>query len=510
MKEMNSASPNELAKRFSFIRMLIVYIAICGVGITVLLINLNGLIRSHDKTLTGDICSLVTEKMNNSINYMTNSVENMAAVLTAEDHYDLQNLYNTISRDKKGTGYVSIGVIDENNKIYASDIELAEFEKWDLLETAKLADPVSISAPYRSGEVGEPVFSMFTHFSYAGGKIGYLFLTYPLKEIQNIAYTESLTEDAEIWLMEAASDNIIQCAGSNKYAIGSWNNALLSIRQQIDSAYQDDYSKWKSLMSAGEDSANISYKINGVTYTQVYSKIDFMHGWYVVVRIPSQALSSAIQQFRESVIIFMTILLITTVIMFILFHRHEAEEKRVLENLSVLDPLTSVMNRRAFDFTAEQYFGKSLKNEASLLFFDVDYFKQVNDRFGHEAGDRILKGFSAALREIFGNEGYISRYGGDEFVVLLKNGDVERISTQLKNLQKKAGEVKPADDSAVCGDFKLTFSCGAAVFPKDASDLKSLESCADSALYIVKKKGRNDFGWFKNSDTTERSEEVKE
>ena len=499
MNSKNANSPIEVGKSVPLIRTLMVYLVICGIGIVVLLLSFDGLIRSHDKQLTGDICGLVTEKMNYSISYMTNSVENMAAVLSAENHSDLQNLYDTLSHDKNGTGYVSIGIIDENQKIYASPTELAEFEKWGLLDVAKLADPVSISAPYRSGETGQPVFTMFADYTYGKGKSGYLFLTYPLQEIQNIAYTESLSEEAEIWLMEAVSDNIIQCAGSSKYSIGSWSNALLSIRQEIDKEYQDDYEIWKNKMSADQRSANITYNIKGVTYSQVYSKIDFMHGWYVVVRIPSNALSSAIQQFRERVLIFLIILFIATFIMFILLHRREAQEKKVLENLSIHDPLTSVMNRRAFDFTAEQFLGKSLKNEASLLFMDVDYFKQVNDRFGHEAGDRILIGFAAALRELFGNNGYISRYGGDEFVVLVRSGDVEAISEKLVLLQKKTAEIKPCDDEKVCGDFVLTFSCGAAVFPKDAANLKDLEAGADSALYIVKKNGRNGFGWYKKS-----------
>lgn len=502
-KKKNVILPNELGKKFSFIRMLIIYLAICGIGVSVLLISFNGLIRRQDKKLTKDICSLVTEKINSSISYMTSSAVNMAASLSAQNYSDLQELYDTMSQDSGGSGYISIGFIDEENNIYASPTELSEFEKWNLLDTAKLADPVSISAPYRSGRTGQPVFTLFVNYTYGSGKNGYLFLTYPLEEIQRMAYTESLTGDTEIWLMEASSDNIIQCAGSNKYFIGVWDNALLSLRKPINDRYQETYAAWKDKMSAGEETAAITYKIGSETYTQVCSKIDFMHGWYVVVRIPSSSLSSAIQQFRISILIFLVILFIATVIMFIVSHRGEAKEKKVLENLSIQDPLTSALNRRAFDFTAGQYLGylgKTLKNEASLLFIDIDYFKHVNDRFGHEAGDKILKEFSAALREIFGDDGYVSRYGGDEFVVLVQNGDKDAINEQLELLKKKAAEVMPCDTAEECGDFVLTFSCGAAVFPTDASDLKSLQASADSALYIVKENGRNGFGWYEKEE----------
>lgn len=502
-KKKNVILPNELSKSFSFIRMLIIYLTICGVGVIVLLFSFNGLIRRQDKKLTNDICSLVTEKINSSISYMTSSAVNMAAGLSVQNYSDLQELYDAMSQNNGGSGYVSIGFIDEENNIYASPTELNEFEKWNLMDTARLADPVSISAPYRSGKTGKPVFTLFADFAYDGGKNGYLFLTYPLEEIQRMAYTESLAGDTEIWLMEASSDNIIQCAGSNKYFIGVWDNALLSLRKPINDRYQETYAAWKDKMNAGEETAAITYKIGSKTYTQVCSKIDFMYGWYVVVRIPSSSLSSAMQQFRLSVLIFLGILFIATVIMFIVSHRGETKEKKVLENLSIQDPLTSALNRRAFDFTAGQYLGylgKTLKNEASLLFIDIDYFKHVNDRFGHEAGDKILKEFSAALLEIFGNDGYVSRYGGDEFVVLVQNGDKDTINRQLELLRKKVAAIMPCDSAEECGDFVLTFSCGAAVFPADASDLKSLQTSADNALYIVKENGRNGFGWYEKEE----------
>lgn len=79
--------PNEIAKSLSFFRMLVIYLVLCSIGVSVLIVSFNRLIRSHDKRLTENICSLVTEKMNNSISYMTSSAENMSAVLSAQ-HYD--------------------------------------------------------------------------------------------------------------------------------------------------------------------------------------------------------------------------------------------------------------------------------------------------------------------------------------------------------------------------------------------------------------------------------------
>lgn len=489
----------EISGSIPFFRILVIYLVICAAGITFLLIRFNLLIRSQDKQLTNEICSLVAEKMNNSIRYMTSAVENMSSVLSAQDCDDLQALYDQISGTHAGCNYISIGFIDADKKIYASPTELDEFKKWGLLETAELASPVSISAPYRSAATGQSVYTMFADFTYGGGKNGYLFLTYPLKEIQTMAYTESLAEETEIWLMEANSENIIQCAGSNSASIGSWNNAIISMQMAIDEKDKQDYIDWKNKMSSGEKTAGVVYHIGNETYTQVYSQIDFMYGWYVVVRIPSRSLSFAIQQFRTNIIWFLSIWFIATLLMFLVSHKRETAEKRVLENLSIHDPLTSVMNRRAFDFTARKYLAKGLKAESSLLFIDVDYFKQVNDRFGHDAGDRILKEFSSALRELFGEISYISRYGGDEFVILVRTVDTERVNELLRKLQERAKDIKPCDDPQEYGGFTLTFSCGAARFPQDADNLDKLCANADNALYIVKESGRNNYRWYVSS-----------
>ena len=153
------------------------------------------------------------------------------------------------------------------------------------------------------------------------------------------------------------------------------------------------------------------------------------------------------------------------------------------------------MNRRAFDYAAEQRLNRSNK-EATLLFFDVDYFKQVNDRFGHDAGDRILVEFSNLLKKHFSELGFISRYGGDEFVVLLDTDSKQEVASLLDSMTRDVHAVKPTDDPKLNQNFRLSFSAGAACFPEDAENLEQLEHCADLALYDVKKRGRNGYTFY--------------
>ena len=490
----------------SFLRTLTVFLIICLIAVTVMIALINRLIKQHDKELTTEICSLVSEKVNNSIDHLTGSVENLSSVLSAQNAGDLQQLYDELKRTKSEK-FISLGLVDCDNNIYATDTEIEEFEKWHLLEISKFADPVSISSPYRSGLNGQPVFTMFSKLTYGGGKSGRLFVTYPLSEIQSIAYTASLDNKVEIWLMNAASNNIIQCAGVNKYSLGSWASALIQMKE-INEEDKPDYFSWKEKMNNGEDNASLVYHIDKELYTQVFSSIKIMKGWYIVVRLPSSSLSDTMVKFRYTVMGFSGVLFLATVVLLIIYHRRETKEKLLLENLSILDPLTSVMNRRAFDISAEELLGKKSKNGAALIFLDIDYFKQVNDQYGHETGDKVLREFSAALNDLFSDIGIVSRYGGDEFVVLLDTASRDIINEKLEQLTVRTKAINIFDeDDPRTGSFRVSFSAGAAQYPRNARDLKGLMACSDDALYIVKQKGRNGYGWYTDSKDKDYSYE---
>ena len=484
----------ELKRSGSFIRMMIVYFVVCLIGMAVMIVSINGLMKEHDKKLTGQICDLVAEKMNNSIKYMTTSAQNMSAMLTAQQHSNLQALYDEFA-DLEGDGYVSMGLIDGNGKVYASELQLAEFKKWELLDTASQANPVSISTPYRSGLTGEPVITLFTVMEYDSGRKGWLFLTYPLKEIQNMASTETLADETEIWLMDTESNNVIQCSGGDKHGSGSWANATLIFERNIDNRDIGKYSEWMQSMVNGERSAGVVYRMGDISYSQVYANIDFMHGWSVVVRIPNSAMSSAMEKFRAVVILYILTLLCATAVMFMLTHRRDVADREILKNLSIHDPLTHVMNRRALDVAAHNYFQNALKAECTVLFIDVDYFKQVNDRYGHDAGDKVLIEFAALLKELFGDMGLISRYGGDEFLVFIKSADRLKIESRVSDLKRRVHDIKPITRKEG-DDYSVSCSCGGAFCPHDARDFEKLKACADRALYKVKERGRDGYGWY--------------
>lgn len=162
--------------------------------------------------------------------------------------------------------------------------------------------------------------------------------------------------------------------------------------------------------------------------------------------------------------------------------------RRTLEEQATHDPLTGAVNRRQLDAelrrTAHRH-GRT-GEPFGLLAIDVDHFKRVNDRFGHERGDRVLAGLGALLRRRLRASDVLARIGGEEFVVVLR--DVDRITTAaLAESFRAAVEAgRLADDDVPC-----TCSIGALHVERLDVPLEKLLRRADRALYVAKASGRN-------------------
>ncbi|ROH90792.1 PAS domain S-box protein [Stagnimonas aquatica] len=155
------------------------------------------------------------------------------------------------------------------------------------------------------------------------------------------------------------------------------------------------------------------------------------------------------------------------------------------------DPLTGLLNRRQLDEHLRQRGGEYQRSGrgCSLLLLDLDYFKTINDRFGHEAGDRVLQEAAALFRRCARVEEAVFRLGGEEFVMVLATEDpgeaeraAERIRAEMQTLRvSRRGQILPA----------VTVSIGIACLPGDSPDVHKLVNLADEALYAAKHGGRN-------------------
>lgn len=155
-----------------------------------------------------------------------------------------------------------------------------------------------------------------------------------------------------------------------------------------------------------------------------------------------------------------------------------------LRYLSMTDAMTGIYNKQTFESLCAAYMEDAAGSRGyALLFFDVDYFKSINDRFGHPFGDTVLIGIADAMRSSFYEKDYLCRFGGDEFAVFM--ADVR--SEAHVNERVKAFRQKVAALGRSLGADGLSCSIGVAMKAEHAESYAELLSRADAALYVAKK-----------------------
>lgn len=159
-----------------------------------------------------------------------------------------------------------------------------------------------------------------------------------------------------------------------------------------------------------------------------------------------------------------------------------------LERQSLEDHLTGAGNRRRFErMLSEVVAGAG--DRFTLALFDVDLFKDVNDRHGHAAGDRSLVELTAAVRAAFRSEDRLFRLGGDEFVLLLPGVSADHAAARLRDLQQRLRSLEIVHNGEPLPE--LAISAGVVEFPTAAANTAELLRLADQALYQAKERGRN-------------------
>jgi len=165
-----------------------------------------------------------------------------------------------------------------------------------------------------------------------------------------------------------------------------------------------------------------------------------------------------------------------------------------LKRLSSLDGLTGLANRRQFDETLEQEWQRAIRTELplSLLFADIDYFKRYNDSHGHQAGDDCLKKIADSLqRTVHRPADLVSRYGGEEFVMILPDTTSEGALAVAEKMLRSIAELKIPHKNSDSADH-VTLSVGVATLcPQESSSPDELIEAADKMLYKAKESGRN-------------------
>lgn len=168
----------------------------------------------------------------------------------------------------------------------------------------------------------------------------------------------------------------------------------------------------------------------------------------------------------------------------------ESKKSDEIRLLALTDEVTGAFNQRKLLEDLEHHIARYPhdKEVFTLLFVDIDYFKNVNDQFGHIVGSQLLVDLADVLKTQLRSSDLVYRYGGDEFIVLLPKSNV----TESKKIAMRISEVVKAKEFSIDNDKKyhLSLSIGIAEYPSDADSAKSIIEFADKMMYMSKKSGR--------------------
>lgn len=179
----------------------------------------------------------------------------------------------------------------------------------------------------------------------------------------------------------------------------------------------------------------------------------------------------------------------------------DRKQKTELQQKADTDLLTGLTNKAATIRLIKEYMAQNPNGTGVLFVIDIDNFKKINDTMGHAFGDEVLKELGHQLRSMFRAMDVVGRFGGDEFMVFMSDvkdpAAIKRNGDRLRDFFRsfKAGEYVK---------YSVTASIGAAVFSENGKDFESLFKTADKAVYVVKKRGKNDVAFY--DDVKEEAE----
>lgn len=203
--------------------------------------------------------------------------------------------------------------------------------------------------------------------------------------------------------------------------------------------------------------------------------------------------------FYTNLVLCLSIISIVLIIIFTLiyiifkmrFNKIKEDKQRLFEKTQI-DSLTGVYNREACKKLVMEYLNeKDVSLYCAFIIIDIDYFKQINDRLGHKVGDDLLVDFSKILKESFSNKDIISRLGGDEFIVFIKDIEENNIRSIEETLKKVCKLMdKEIEYNGINQRISLSLGC---VMTKFKMNFNKLYTIADETLYEVKRNGKNGY-----------------
>lgn len=296
------------------------------------------------------------------------------------------------------------------------------------------------------------------------------YIIYPSGDIM---LSEEPKSEIERW-MENLFDFLEQNAQVN-------TNALAKMREDVQNSGR----------------GSVAYRYEGKSYYLVYQPVGFQ-SLSIVGIVDRSVVDAGMRKIQTATILLLIALMagiVFTLVRFVRINarqeveekehalRAEASERKKMEGLANSDGLTGLFNERCFNKTLKE---KEQQGEPFVLFYlDLDRFKPVNDTYGHDVGDQLLKAVAGRLRSCVRNTDYAFRIGGDEFALIV-NGEVdaEWCAQRMETIKSIIRQTYVLEGQTI----DISTSCGVICYPADSADVRELRILADQRMYEDKQK----------------------
>lgn len=436
--------------------MLVLYLVVCTAVIVIAYFHLTKIAKDYNTEHLELISGLYAEKMNETIDYLQSyAKENVKTVRNIEEKKP-EEILARLERDLDQTVFCDIGFFMKDGEIYGGACAVADLKKNGLDKQVKKAEESFISEPYQSSKNGGMVMTVVA-MAPDDDRMDALYVSVMIENLKKLGTYELLQGKVSVHLLKADSENYITCISGKESTSGIWNNLLL---QQKYFRYYNGYSynDWMLDMRMGVKEGRFTANVSGEDATISY--------WGAVY---------------GSILVLFTILYMLTILLM------EKKDKEIYKGLSDTDALTGLFNRRAFQAAVDETLLKRIAGV--FIFIDVDNFKDYNDKYGHANGDLCLKHFAAAMKKCFPKDSILGRYGGDEFVVYIKNAASDDAHRYMDEFQREISHLIMAGGEHVT----VSASAGGVAFIGGGEDFVSLCRSADNMLYDVKRNGKGTF-----------------
>lgn len=470
--------------------------------IAVLLTNFLGKSQSKARELAEERLAAVAEdnsgRIKNVIDMLCCGQEPLTYLLKTENDVqesDIQKAIDSLAKtqwayaaaycDQEGNGVVSgLGAMDMAEMSYFEQIKVTDSDVFYVEDDGITGQPAVICV--------SPVWNGQNPGAYV---ISYL----------NTKYLETAISLAEI-------DDSALCLwiGEDGKVLGEYGTEA-----GFDFISREHF--WEEIIEVADKNAKmemVRYEmqngISGVFYVQenqnqfalAYASVPEENGC-VIIAVPGEYVSRLEQSewkptqdmlLRLGIVIFafLGVVTVLSIVAKVRFYEHSS----ALEDKADKDLLTDLNNKIATERKIKEYMANKPKGQGVMFLIDIDNFKKINDTLGHSFGDEVLRTLGVRISSEFRASDIIGRIGGDEFMIFLKDLPDDMIEKEGKKVERffqtfEAGEYVK---------YSVTASIGGAVFPQDAHNFEDLYAAADRAVYIAKKRGRNQLVFYKTEE----------